>query len=305
VQSATGVVSAGAVAVAAWRPRVFGPEAAAFARAVVERAGPVSAVRARSLLWACARLAAFGDGVGLALVPEVLLHPSVIERFVTVGLASAPTTRRRTVRTNLRFVARRAAPGLVFEPDPLALGRSRVKTPYTAAEIDAFLALADAQSTPTRRRRLSALVCLGAGAGLTGADLRHLRGSAIQRRHGGLVVVVEGRCPRMVPVLARFGERLWSAAVATGAGYVTGGVSASRHNVVTPVLAQVAGGRDLPRIEPARLRATWLATHAAALGLPALFAAAGVRHSQHVGDIVAALAVPDVAESVRLLGAQW
>jgi hypothetical protein len=93
-------------AVIAWRPRTLPEAVADFARAAVGAAAPASAVRARSLLWAAARLGTWGQGVGLECRPEVLLHPSVIERFVVVGMAGAPETRRRTVRTNLRSLAR-------------------------------------------------------------------------------------------------------------------------------------------------------------------------------------------------------
>ena len=82
-----------------------------FARHVAAAAAPPTRARANALLWAAARLAAFGIPLGLEAVPEVLLHPSVIERFA----ASAPGlsgSARRTLRTNLRFIARRVVPAL-------------------------------------------------------------------------------------------------------------------------------------------------------------------------------------------------
>lgn len=266
------------------------------------RTAPASAVRARSLLWATAALARFGIGIGLEPVAEVLLHPSVIERFVAVGMAKAPETRRRTVRTNLRHVAARAAPGLA-PPSPAGLRRDRAKAPYTAQEIAAFLALADAQPTVARRHRLAALVCLGAGAGLGGADLRHVRGGDVARRHGGVVVAVTGgRRPRVVPVLARLHDRLLAAAAFAGDAFITGGRREGRRNVTNNLISALSGGSDLPRIELGRLRATWLATQAVALDLPAFFAAAGITHSQHVADVVAGLPVPTEAEVVARLG---
>jgi hypothetical protein len=50
--------------------------------------------------------------------------------------------------------------------------------------------------------RASALVCLGAGAGLAGADLRAVAGADIAARSGGILVQVRGPRPRAVPVLA-------------------------------------------------------------------------------------------------------
>jgi hypothetical protein len=279
------------------------PEAAgSFAREAVHAAGPASAVRARALLWACSRLAAWAMAVGLEPRPAVVLHPSVVERFVVVGLAQAPLSRRRSVRTNLRFVARHTGVG-GWDPDPLALARSRAKAPYSPADIDAYLALARAQPTPARRMRLAALLCLGLGAGLSGADMRGVRGPHVARRSGGVVVeVVAGPCPRVVPVLARYHHELVAAARFAGGGYVIGGVSPTRHNVTNRLVTSVAASTDLARIDLGRMRASWLGSVATALGLPALFAAAGISHSQHVGDIVARLAVPDEAEMVRLIG---
>src|SRR5690242_5833992 len=153
--------------IAAWRPSQVPPAAAAFARAVAARAGPGTRARANALLWAAARLAAFGIPLGLEPAPEVLLHPSVIERFaVSAPGLSGPA--RRTLRTNLRFLARRVVPALA--PVDAALPRERAKAPYTPAEIAGFLALAAAQPTAARRARASALICLGAGAGLIRAD---------------------------------------------------------------------------------------------------------------------------------------
>ena len=81
---------------------------------------------------------------------------------------------------------------------PVPLARERAKAAYSPAEIDGFLRLADAQSTRARRMRASALVCLGAGAGMIAGELRRVRGSDIVCRAGGVLVLVSaagrGRC---------------------------------------------------------------------------------------------------------------
>jgi hypothetical protein len=81
--------------VAAWRPVSVPPEAAAFARQVVTRAAPGGRERAKNLLRAAGKLAAWAMTLGLEPSPGVLLHPSVIERFAThapglSGPAQAP-----------------------------------------------------------------------------------------------------------------------------------------------------------------------------------------------------------------------
>jgi len=194
----------GARYIAAWRPISVTGEAAAFARQVVAAAAPGGPERAKNLLWAAGKLAGWAIPLGLEPVPGVLLHPSVIERFTTCapGLSGSA---RRTLRTNLRFIARRVVPAL--DPADAPLPRERAKVPYTAAEISAYLALADAQPTTARAMRASALVCLGAGAGLIRADLRLVRGTDVAARAGGLIVTVGGTLPRAAAGLGRVRRR--------------------------------------------------------------------------------------------------
>jgi hypothetical protein len=286
-------------AIEGFRPRLVSPGAARFAQAVTAAAKPESLNRAKAFLFAASRLGAFGEGRGLELVPEVLLQPSVIERFChpKTTWMSGPT--RRTVRTNLRAIARRMDPG----PGPMSLSRERAKTPYSRAEIGAYLGLADTQPTEARRHRAGALVCLGAGAGLVGADLKAVAGTDIVGRSRGLVVCVSGGArPRVVPVLARYQDRLLAASAFAGADLVIGGTSPTRKNVTTPLTASLAGGRDLARIDIARLRATWLAELAEAIGLRAFMDAAGIVCSQRLGDIVAGLPTADEETVVARLG---
>jgi hypothetical protein len=282
----------------AWRPSSVPAGAAAFARGVVAAAGPHARPRAKNLLWAAGRLAGYGIGLGLEPVPEVLLHPSVIERFTAHAPGLTGVT-RRTLRTNLRFLARKVVPHL--DPVDAPLPRERAKAPYTPAEIDGYLALAGAQPTAARRMRAAGLVCLGAGAGLIRCDLRLVRGSDICARWGGVIVQVRGRRPRTVPVLARYHDALLESAAFAGTGLITGGTDPDRGNITNPVVTALAGGTGLPRLDTSRLRATWLADCAQLLGLATFMHAAGITCSQRLGDIIAALEPGDEAEAVTLL----
>jgi hypothetical protein len=273
--------------------------AAVFAREVVAAAGPGNTERAKCLLWAAGRLAAWAIPLGMEPVAPTLLHPSVIERFA----AHAPgisAVSRRTLRTNLRFLARAVVPYL--DPADAPLPRERAKAPYTPDQIDAFLALADAQPTVTRRMHTSALVCLGACAGLIRADLRQARGTDVLARSGGLVVAVRGGRPRVVPVLARYQPRLAEAAAFAGEHLLTGGRSPGRPNLTNPLTRSLAGGGGLPALDTSRLRATWLAETAALIGLPAFLRAAGISCCQRLGDIAAGLDPGGEQHAVALLG---
>jgi integrase len=282
-----------------WEPSSVSAEAAAFARDVITAAGPEGRERAKNLLWAAGKLADYAIGLGLEAVPEVLLHPSVAERFTRCapGLSGVA---RRTLRTNLRFIGRRVVPQ--FYPADLPLPRERSKEPYSPAQIAGYLALADAQPTIERRMRTAGLVCLGAGAGLIRGDLRGARGTNVACRSGGVVVTVRGARPRTVPVLARYHARLLAAAAFAGSGLICGGADPGRRNITNPLVAALDGGSGLPRLDTSRLRATWLADCAELLGLATFMHAAGISCSQRLGDLVAGLEPAGEARAVALLG---
>jgi integrase len=284
-----------------WRPSSVSPLAAAFARDVITEAGPAGRERAKNLLWAAGKLAGYGIGLGLEPVPEVLLHPSVAERFTRCAPGLSPVA-RRTLRTNLRFTGRRVVPHLY--PADLPLPRERARQPYGPAQIDGYLALADAQPARERRMRAAGLVCLGAGAGLIRGDLRDVRGTDVACRSGGVLVSVRGARPRTVPVLSRYHSRLLAAARFAGSGLVCGGIDPGRRNLTNPLIRALDGGTGLPRLDTSRLRATWLADCAELLGLATFMHAAGITCSQRLGDLVAGLEPAGEAGAVRLLGAR-
>lgn len=275
-------------------------EAAAFARHVVAGCGPLSRERAKNLLWAAGKLASWAIPLGLDPVPELLLHPSAIERFTAHAPGLSPVA-RRTLRTSLRFIARQVVPHL--DPCDAPLPRQRAKAPYSPGEIAGYLALADAQPTAARRHRAGALVCLGAGAGLIRAGLRTVRGADVVQRGGGVLVHVRGgRAPRAVPVLARYQPRLIEAAAFAGEAFLAGGDKPERGNITNPLTRSLAGGTGLPPLDSSRLRATWLAECAQLLGLATFLYAAGITCCQQLGDITASLDPGGEADAIALLG---
>ena len=286
--------------IARWRPSSVSAEAAAFARDVITAAAPGGQERAKNLLWAAGKLADYAIPLGLDAVPEVLLHPSVAERFTRCAPGLSKVA-RRTLRTNLRFIGRRVVPQLY--PQDMPLPRERAKQPYSPGEIAGFLALADAQPVRQRRMRAAGLVCLGAGAGLIRGDLRQVRGTDVACRSGGVVVTVRGSRPRRVPVLARYHAPLLAAARFAGDGLVICGTDPGRRNLTNPLVTALDGGSGLPRLDTSRLRATWLADCAGLPGLSTFMHAAGISCSQRLGDLIAGLEPADEATAVRPLGA--
>ena len=148
--------------IARWRPSSVSPEAAAFARDVITTAGPRRAGAGEEPAVGGGQARRLRIGLGLDAVPEVLLHPSVTERFTRCapGLSGVA---RRTLRTNLRFIGRRVVPQLYPQDMPLpgnapssrtarrrSTGSSRWRTPSPPS------GAADARGRaglPGRRRR--------------------------------------------------------------------------------------------------------------------------------------------------------
>jgi hypothetical protein len=172
------------------------------------------------------------------------------------------------------------------------------------AGIAGFLALASAQPAASRRMRAAGLACLGAGAGLTGADLRGVRGIDVICRSGGVIAEVRaGPRPRAVPVLARGRQRLLAAARFAGSGLVTGGDrarAAEHHPPADPVAvrrgrAAPAGGLPAAGDLAGRRRGP-------ARPATAFMHAAGITCSQRPGDLLATLQPAGEAEAAGLLG---
>jgi len=289
-----------AAMIAAWRPRAMSEAAAGFAREVVTEAAPARPERAKALLFAAGRLAAFGESVGLELCAQVLLCEASIERFVACGTAGLSPASVRTIRSRLRALAHalRAYPS----PPPVPLPRERAKAPYTPDEVEGYLRLAGAQSTRARRMRASALICLGAGAGIVAGELRGVRGTDVLKRSGGVLVAVGGARARTVPVISRFHEPLAEAACFAGEHLIVGGQDPGARNISDALCRALCTDLSLPRLQAGRLRSTWLHQAAQAIGLQAFMAAAGVACSQRLGDIASRLPTLPETEMVALLG---
>jgi hypothetical protein len=285
--------------ISSWEPRTVSEEAARFTKDVVVCLCPIAPARAKDLLYATSKLAQFAISVGLELDRETLLSPFVIERFARVGMPGASPATRRTLRTNLRFVARCVLLKEIPEPAPLV--RQRAKAPYSCDEIQARLAAATHCGGIDRQMRAKGLICLAAGAGLIGRELSYVRGDDVGCRHGGVVVEVGGRKPRVVPVLYEFCAPLLAASRHAGASFVIGGTHPDRKNVTSRISAATQT-MHLGHLDTSRLRSYWLAECAKRIGLPNFMAAAGITCSQHLGDIVAFIGPPNDVDTVHLLG---
>ena len=169
--------------IAAWRPATLSVAASVFAREAVTGAAPGTPARAKALLFAAGRLGVFAEGAGLELSPEVLLEEAVIERFIACGSRALSPATRRTLRTNLRALSR----ALERYPSPAggAAQRARQGAIHRRVRSRAICAWQARSQPRARRMRASAVICLGAGAGIVAGELRHLRGSDVLGARAG------------------------------------------------------------------------------------------------------------------------
>jgi len=200
-------------------------------------------------------LAIYGVERNLPLTAEALLTTDCIDTYIR--RLDASETLRAQRRTRLLNLATNVNPGPTTPARLAPIGYIAHKPPYTPDEAVVIRRLALEQSTARRGRNLAAVVGVTAGCGGTSPDLRHLRTSQVRQTPTGIHVTFSDPARTVVcrafwePVL----EQAMSGADPTGLFY---GEREDRRNLGARAITN-AELLDGPRIEVARLRATWLA----------------------------------------------
>jgi hypothetical protein len=233
---------------------------------------------------ALTRLANWCLTEGLLLDVEVVLDPDTVERFASTLPKNKSTA---TYRADLRRIGRRLTKNAPWEPRPEPIIRRAVAPPYSPDELAQLRRFAANQSTDERRRRATALIALGAGAGLDGRWSTRIRPGDLLRTPGGLVVRVSPPNPRHVPVLASFASDLEWLLADPSHEVLVGGAYRER-NRASDVAARLDPAPGLPRLSSGRLRSTWLVHHlTAGTRLPELAEAAGLVGVTVLSDLMA------------------
>lgn len=258
---------------------------------VVLRAEPLVTYSARELYPAVTRLAHFARTEYAPLTDDAVFDPYMVNRFIVHHLAGYNRASRNTIRARLRRVSE-ALLGDRAVGEFKALGRADAVTPYSVAEQASLESWSRAQTSEERRTSAAALLSLGFGAGLTGAEIVRQRLEDIRAGvHGLLVVRVSGENPRQVPVMA-----MWSAGLRSRLDFMNGRGWAFRvdqrggnANLVTDFVART---RPEVPLQTRRMRATWLASHLEqATPLKALLRVAGLQSAEALDRVL-----PFVAE---------
>jgi integrase len=170
--------------------------------------------REATLNVAAGRLAAWcWQSAGLPLERGLVFQRDTIARFIAVGCSEW----KPAARGNLRSQLLRMSEVLLGRTASLrklgALPPSDPANPYSNTELVQLRNWASSQSTQFRRTNAAVLLALGAGAGLSAAEIGELRVGDIRAGDEGVTVEVGGERARTVPV-RRTWKRLWS----TGSG---------------------------------------------------------------------------------------
>jgi len=271
-----------------YRPQIADAEWAAIApyvHDVVTRAEPLVTYDARDLYSVLARLALFAHQVHMPLENDEVLDPFTVERFVQFHLNSYNRASRHSMRARLRRVSE-ALLGERAAVRTRALGKAEASRPYTPKQVAELDGWALAQPSEERRSSARALLALGLGAGLTGAEIIALRTSSIHTIGATTYVDVAGADQRAVPVLPdwadEFGERL--AFVGEDGWAFRSEQRGGNINLITDFVSR--NGPHMP-LQARRMRATWLAHHLEA-GTPvkALLRIAGLRSAEALDRVL-------------------
>ena len=250
-----------------------------FVRDAVAATKPKSALRTKDLLSTCTAYVHWcWQTAGLPLEAPIVFSQDVIEEFaltLTSRYASGTAANRRT---NLYTIAR-AVLGADHVPARMnPLPKSEPQRPFSAAELVMLRHWADGQTTPGRRHDANVLIAVGAGAGLSAAELRELRVRDVTIDEEGVLLRVRSERARSVPVLFEWEERFPQFVTYIGDpdGYLfRPSRTDSTRNVIANFVDSCSG--VAPRASLQRLRATWLVHHLTAATPPeALLRAAGL-----------------------------
>jgi hypothetical protein len=191
----------------------------------------------------------------LPLNVDAVVATDVIDAYIRQ--LDASDTLRAQRRTRLLNLATNVNPGPNTPARLAPIGYIANKPPYIPDEARTIRRLALEQPTPQRARNLAAVIGVCAGCGATSPDLRHLRTAQVRQQATGIHVTFSE--PARTVVCRAFWEPVLQRAI-TGADPdgLFYGENQDRRNLGARAIDN-AELLDGPRIEPSRLRATWLA----------------------------------------------
>ncbi len=205
--------------------------------------------------------------LGMALDREQIFQVDVIARFIDGACGHYADSTRASYRGRLVNVSKALVKvsGRVLVPRTIP-APTNASPPYSPFEVDQIEFWARNQNTQYRTVNALVLIALGFGAGLLPAEILALKASDVLVDDQGVVINVQGRRPRSVPMTRR-----WEGIIADLAK------AALRPDMFmfcpkrlvednSALVSQfITNGRDMPvRVVPHRMRSTWIVGHLSA-----------------------------------------
>jgi hypothetical protein len=231
-------------------------------------------------------LATFAIERGVTLEVDRVLTTTFIDEYIRVGMAEQKDPLRAQRRTRLLALARIVNPGPDVPARLTPVGHSAIKASYSPTEIAVIVRAAKVQPTEARMRDLACVVALGAGAGLDSIDMRDLFTDHVED-HGeaGILIHVQGPRPRVVPLRFAYEDLLRRAIAGRATRQLLLGQKQDRRNTAARATERAALYK-VPHIEPARLRATWLADLMTdSVPLAVILRAAGLKSARTLSEL--------------------
>ncbi len=214
------------------------------------------------LLYVATRVAQFADEAGLPPDPGTWLRNENIDRFTISRCADrhfGPST-ALTYRTYLR----RMREALVWvdrgeAPSPKLHVSDEPSAPYKLPELAAIDAWSDGLPV-ARRWDAKALLCLGAGCGLSRADFIAVTGRDVRVLNSGATLVTLASSGRVIACRARYEQLLQELVEARRGGYLFRPARqvAAAKNLVSNWTWRNIPPHGTPRLSLQRLRSTWI-----------------------------------------------
>lgn len=291
---------AAATAVRRYVPRALRPDQwepiAAFTTGIALRLHPTDDRRAIESMRTLSQFVHWTQTQGLPLDAELVFDPDTVEGYISGGCSHLAEASRATRRSDLRRFGRAVTRRAPWTPQPRRLRQDYAVTPYTDDEVSRLLEVASHQRTVVQRRRLTALLALGLGAGLFPKEAWTVTTEDLAQMDGVLCLAVPGEHARLVPVRPPHDltllEILDQDPDSTLLGFSAPKWDRSRLNAL---LDRAEIPDDCPPIRAHRLRATWLLAHLSnRVPINELAKVAGVTTAKTFGHLMPYL--PDVPQ---------
>ena len=231
-------------------------------------------------------IAAYALNRGLPLASATVMTTALIDEYIRIGMADNGDHLRAERRRRLLALAAIVNPGPQAPAKLTPIPHSSVKACYTPLEAAGIIRVSRVQPTDARRRDLSAVVACGLGVGMDSVDIRHgLVSDILDHGTAGMLVTIQGPRPRIVPVRAHIEPLLREAIAGRAANEQLLVGKIDRRNTAARA-TEKAARIGVPHIEPARLRATWLADLMTdPIPLALILQAAGLKSARTLVDL--------------------